>query len=293
MSEVIEDITKMKVGALINTSSGGCDVSSEEKMENLLKEAGIQSPHIWCGGADAVIQSLKEAVTEKFDLFIVLGGDGTIRSAAEAYVEHGPVLLPLPGGTMNVLPKALYGDLSWEEVLTQTLKAPAIQILSGGRVRGKKFYITAIVGAPALWAEARESVREGDFGKALEKSGEAIAHMFEKMVTFKSPELEGETEALAIICPFVSQELPNTAPTFEVAVIKVENVLEAISLATYGAFGRWRDHARVELTKTRVVEITSGKKITAINDCERVNLNSPSRFEFLDEAVKVLVPHKG
>ncbi len=291
MAQEIPDISVMKVGALINTSSGGCDVSSEEKMREILRNAGVHNIRMWCGGAKAVALSLEEAIAEDFDLFIVLGGDGTIRSAAEAYVENGPILLPLPGGTMNILPKALYGELSWEEVLTQTLAAPSVRTLSGGKVRGKKFYITAIVGAPALWAEARESVREGDLGTALEKAGEAVEHLFEKLVTFKATEeLQGETEAVAIICPFVSEALPSTAPTFEVASIDVEGVLEAVSLATYGAFGKWRDHDRVVLTKTRVVEITSGKNIPAILDGERVNLDSPSRFEFIDEAVKVLVP---
>ena len=55
-------------------------------------------------------QFFTEAAGQKLEVLIVLGGDGTIRTAAEACSEEGPYLIPLPGGTMNMLPRALYGE---------------------------------------------------------------------------------------------------------------------------------------------------------------------------------------
>ena len=35
---------------------------------------------------------------------------------------------------MNMLPRALYGDVSWEDALKNTLTAPSAEVLSGGRL---------------------------------------------------------------------------------------------------------------------------------------------------------------
>ena len=85
---------------------------------------------------------------------------------------------------MNMLPQALYGDVAWEESLKNTLAAPSPKVLSGGRVADKQFFIAAIVGAPTLWTEARESIRERDIGDAIEKGTVAFRNMFETKVRY-------------------------------------------------------------------------------------------------------------
>jgi diacylglycerol kinase family enzyme len=90
-------LSELKVGAIVNTSSGSCDLESEEKMLNTLKGAGIAKPRIWCGRADQMAPFFAEAVGQKLDVLIVLGGDGTIRTAAEGCTQEGPYLIPLPG----------------------------------------------------------------------------------------------------------------------------------------------------------------------------------------------------
>jgi diacylglycerol kinase family enzyme len=40
------------------------------------------------------------------DAVLVLAGDGTARAAAEMAGPDGPLIAPLPGGTMNMLPRA-------------------------------------------------------------------------------------------------------------------------------------------------------------------------------------------
>jgi hypothetical protein len=85
---------------------------------------------------------------------------------------------------MNMLPRALYGDVAWEESLQNTLAAPSLKVLSGGRVAGKQFLIAAIVGAPALLVEPRESMREGNIVDAIEKGSVAFRNMFETKVQY-------------------------------------------------------------------------------------------------------------
>ena len=150
------DISGLKVGAIINTSSGGCDSKSEVEMLEILKSAGVTNCKTWCGESDQIERAFAEAAAHKPKMLVVLGGDGTIRTAAKACTGTNTYLLPLPGGTLNMLPRALYGDLSWRDALRTTLAEPLAKALSSGRTGDELFFVTAIVGAPGLWMEARE-----------------------------------------------------------------------------------------------------------------------------------------
>jgi diacylglycerol kinase family enzyme len=282
-------LSEFRVGVIINTSSGGCDSESEEKMLATLKDAGVVESRIWCGGADKMELSFAEAAGEKLEVFIVLGGNGTVRTAAEACAGGGQYLIPLPGGTMN--PQALYGDVSWEDALKNTLVAPSVKVLSGGRVADKQFFVAAVVGAPALWAEARESVREGNIVDAVERGSVAFQNMFETKVQYLiSGEIKGEAEAVALICPLISEEMLDSEQALEAAVIDVESAAEALGLATAAAFGKWRDNRNIVLTKTQRVGVQSTKNIPAILDGERVNLGRNAKIDFVANAVNVIVP---
>jgi diacylglycerol kinase family enzyme len=286
-------LSELKVGAIINTSSGSCDLESEEKMLNTLKGAGIIEPRMWCGRADQMPEFFTEAAGQSLDVLVVLGGDGTIRTAAEGCTEQGPYLIPLPGGTMNMLPQALYGDVSWEDALKNTLTAPSAKVLSGGRVGNKQFFVAAILGAPTLWAEARESIREGALIDAIAKGSVAFQNMFETKVQYLiSEKIKGDAEAVALICPLISEEMSDSEQALEAAVVDVENAAEVIGFATAAAFGKWRDDKNILLTKTKRVGVQSSKDIPAILDGERVNLGSSAEIDFVSRAVNVIVPAK-
>jgi diacylglycerol kinase family enzyme len=286
-------LSELKVGAIINTSSGGCDSESEQKILSILTRAGIVEAKVWCGEAKEMERSFAEAAGQKLEVLIVLGGDGTIRTAAETCAEKGSYLIPLPGGTMNMLPRALYGDVAWEESLKNTLAAPSLKVLSGGRIAGKQFLIAAIVGAPALLAEPRESMREGNIVDAIEKGSVAFRKMFETKIQYLiSGEMKGEAEALALICPLISEQMSDSEQALEAAVIDVESAAEVIGLVSTAAFGKWRDHRNMVLAKTKRVRVQSSKDIPATLDGEIVNLGTSAEITFVSRALTVLVPAK-
>jgi diacylglycerol kinase family enzyme len=283
----------LKVGAIINTSSGGCDSESEQKIFSILTRAGIVEPKVWCGEAKEMERSFAEAAGQKLEVLIVLGGDGTIRTAAEVCAEKGPYLIPLPGGTMNMLPRALYGDVAWEESLKNTLATPSLKVLSGGRMAGKQFLIAAIVGAPALLAEPREAMREGNIIDAIDKGSVAFRKMFETKIQYLiSGGVKGEAKAVALICPLISEQMSDSEQALEAAVIDVESATELIGLVSTAAFGKWRDHRNILLTKTKRVNVQSSKDIPATLDGERVNLGRSADIDFVSRALTVLVPAK-
>ncbi len=67
---------ELKVGAIINTSSGGCDADSEAEMLDLLKGANVGQFKTWCGESDQIERAFAEAATHKPNMLVVLGGDG-------------------------------------------------------------------------------------------------------------------------------------------------------------------------------------------------------------------------
>jgi diacylglycerol kinase family enzyme len=286
-------LSELKVGAIINTSSGGCDPESEQKIFSILTRAGIVEPKVWCGEAKEMERSFAEATGQNLEVLIVLAGDGTIRTAAEVCAEKGSYLIPLPGGTMNMLPRALYGNVAWEEALKNTLAAPSLKVLSGGRIAGKQFLIAAIVGAPALLVEPRESMREGNIVDAIEKGSVAFRKMFETKIQYLiSGEMKGEAKAVALICPLISEQMSDSEQALEAAVVDVESAAEVVRLATTAAFGKWRDDRNILLTKTKRVDVQSSKDIPATLDGERVNLGRSAEIDFVPQALTVLVAAK-
>jgi diacylglycerol kinase family enzyme len=283
-------VSQTKVGAIINTSSGGCDFESEIEMLDILKGAGVTKCKTWCGESGQIGRACAEAATHKPDVLVVLGGDGTIRAAAEACAGTGTYLLPLPGGTLNVLPRALYGDSSWQEALKGTLANPLTKELSSGRVGTKLFFVAAVVGASGFWMEAREAIRKGDILNAVGKAGVAFEAMFDTTIQyFISPEISGKAEVVAIICPLVSGQLSDSEQALEAAAINVENATELLGLATSAAFGKWRDDESVTLTKTHQVTVQSKKDIPLFLDGERVKVGKKAEITFVPNAVNVIV----
>jgi diacylglycerol kinase family enzyme len=285
------DLSGLKVGSIINTSSGGCDSESEAEMLDILKSAGLTDCKTWCGESDQIERAFAEAAMHKPNVLVVLGGDGTIRAAAQACTGTDAYLLPLPGGTLNMLPRALYGDASWQHALRTTLAAPSAKALSGGCTGDELFFVAAIVGATGLWMEARESLRERDIVDAVEKSAAAFQAMFDTRIRYSiSPGIAGEADVLAVICPLVSEEMSDSEQALEAAAIDVESAAELLGLATAAAFGKWRDDESVTLTKTHEVTVQSSRDIPLFLDGERVKAGKSAEITFVPKAVNVIVP---
>ena len=281
----------MKVGVIINTSSGGCDSESEAEMLDVLRCAGVTNYTMWCGESHQIKGAFEQVARHKPDVLVVLGGDGTIRSAAKACSGTRTYLVPLPGGTLNMLPRALYGCVSWQDALRSILAAPVTGTLSGGRVGDELFFVAAVLGAPALWMEARESIRERKIVNAAEKSAAALQAMFNQKIRYSiSSETRGEAEILAIVCPLVSKEMSGAEQALEAAAVDVENAAQLLGLATAAAFGKWREDKSVRLTKASHISVQSSSDIPVFLDGERVSVGERAEISFVSNAVNVAVP---
>ena len=96
-------------------------------------------------------------------------GDGTINAAATRAAGWDGAILVLPGGTLNLLSKALHGDRPAPEILADALqgkvrRSPIPTIVSNAGTA----FITVVAGPATRWAEVPDGtgVRIGTDGKA-------------------------------------------------------------------------------------------------------------------------------
>ena len=152
--------TIRSIELIANTASGSVGAAAPDEARAILAEHGARASVCVPENGD-VAGCLQAAIDRGPDLLIVLAGDGTARAAAQLCGPKGPLIAPLPGGTMNMLPKAIYGTTDWKQALRATLEDGEESVIGGGEVDGRLFLVAAILGSGALLAPAREAVREG------------------------------------------------------------------------------------------------------------------------------------
>jgi diacylglycerol kinase family enzyme len=286
----LRNLSRQRIIAVLNTGSGSCDEGSSAKLSAIMTDAGVAGLEIVCVGPAAINAALDDAVV-RADLLIVLGGDGTIGTAAAKCEAHDTLLLPLPGGTMNMLPRALYGSLPWEGALAATLADPEIREVSGGKAEGRPFYCVAILGAPSLWADAREALRAGDLVEAAKRSVTATRRSLQESRDYQFGDgVSGSAEAVAVICPAVSAAMPSNERALEAAALDPKSAADAFRLVWHAAYDGWRHDASVTVSKVDTLRVTGHGQVPVILDGEKVLMGRSVRISFTPLAFRALVP---
>ena len=237
---------------LFNPKAGSVNESDRDKLIAAVTEAGITRYALV--GAEMMSAGLFERA-KNFDVIIVLGGDGTANSVLELAPANAPPMVLLPGGTLNVLPRALYGELAW----------PAA--LAAGTANGKPFYIAAIFGAPTLLARAREAVREGDLIKAVSRARHFMKRAFSHRLTARPDRKRAKpAEAIGVLCPSFS----GTVEGSDLEWVRLEtNHLLDLARVSLRAIGEgWRKDPTIEIARCTHGDIRSSGVIPAVLDGE-------------------------
>jgi diacylglycerol kinase family enzyme len=280
-----------RIIAVLNTASGSCDAASEGQAQQIFDEVGLTAEIRVVAPGD-IGEALKDAVAN-CDVLVVLGGDGTIGSAASLCGSSGPPLIPLPGGTMNMLPKALYDTADWQAALRATLANPALKTVSGGEAAGNRFYCAAILGAPSLWADAREAVREGDLIEAAKRAVTATRRSLSDSINYQFGEAEGSADAVAVICPLISKDMSHDDTALEAVALDPSSASGLFGLAFHAAFDGWRNDPSVTRAKVKVVDVKAHGQIPVILDGEKIEVERHVRITFLPAAFQAVVPATG
>lgn len=278
------------VEVVINLASGSVSPDAAAQAEAIVSRFGLDA-RVCASETGDLENCLRAAVDKSPDLLAVIAGDGTARRAAELCGPDGPLLAPLAGGTMNMLPHAIYGRRPWQAAFEDLLQSGEAHPLAGGSVEGRLFLVAAIFGAPALWAPAREAVREGKAGLAMQRARTAWRRAFSSRLRYiidDGPREKGE--AVVFMCPTASRRLSDDDQALEAAGLDLRGALEAVRLGLTAAVGDWRDDPSVDLANCRSARIWASSGIPALLDGESVQLGSLAEVEFLPQVARVYAP---
>ncbi|HEY8573913.1 diacylglycerol/lipid kinase family protein [Phenylobacterium sp.] len=277
-----------RVEVVANIASGSVNDDAPEDAAKIFADFGVQA-HVCAPETQDLEACLRRAVDAAPDLLVVIAGDGTARAAAEMCGPQGPMIAPLPGGTMNMLPHAIYGPRSWQDALTIALHQGGERMLGGGEVEGHKFLVAAILGSPALWAPAREAARYGNKKLAFIRARRAMRRAFSGRLRYNLDAGPREkAEALVFMCPVTSRALAEEEQALEAAALDIKGARDAFELGFHALKGDWRDAPAVETQRCQVARIWAAQGVPAILDGESVQLKSLAEVVYKPDLVRVL-----
>lgn len=282
-----------RVIMLVNPLSGSVGPKAADEARAILEGYACHAEVVALEGG-RFDQQIDEALAAKPDVLFVLAGDGTAGAAASRAGPDGPLVAPLPGGTMNMLPKALYGTADWKQALKSALEEGEAQDVAGGVVEDgdlrEPFYCAAILGSPALWAPAREAVRSGKLKLAIQYARRALRRAFSGRIRYT---LDGgtrrRTEALVLISPMISKAMDGDEG-LEAAAMDPTHAADAFRLAAHALFDDWRRDPSVRTKPTRIAAVRARSRIPAVIDGEPTLLSNTAQVRFTPKAFRALAP---
>ncbi len=286
-------VTLGRIIMLVNPHSGGVGPNAAQEAEAILAEYACEASVVALdsGQFDTQVQAALDA---RPDVLFVLAGDGTAGTIASRAGPDGPLIAPLPGGTMNMLPKALYGTADWKAALKLALEQGAPQCVAGGEISDgqvtKAFYCAAILGSPALWAPAREAVRDGKLKLAWMYGRRALRRAFSGKMRFSlDGKADRKAEALVLISPMISRVMDGNTG-LEAAAMNPADATQAFRLAAHAVFNDWRQDPAVTTKAIQRATIHGRSRIPAVIDGEPILLTHQAKVKFIAKAFQALAP---
>lgn len=168
-----------KLWLITNPGSGSTTQAKCEALEAVFAERGLEL----LGRTDFPEAELPKgtSLTRKgVDTVVLFAGDGTINAALSALATWKGAFLILPGGTMNLLAKALHDTLDPHTIVAAAhdeTRRVAMPYIEAGPHRA---FVGLILGPAASWARAREAMRKGKIGRLFAAARAAWRRTFWK-----------------------------------------------------------------------------------------------------------------
>lgn len=267
-----------------NPKAGSISAGDDERLRETLTAAGIERYAIV--GVDKIKPGLFDRAGV-FDVIIVLGGDGTARCAAAMAPADGPPLLLLPGGTLNILPKALLGDRTWPEALALALERGVVRRLPAGKANGERFFVAAMFGAPTVLARAREALREGRLLAAMGRVRHFLKRAFSRGLRARyDQERLRKAEAVGVLLPSFAGKIEGEG--LEWVRLTAAHLIDLARVSVRAMGEGWRNDPAIQISACRTGDIASPGIIPATLDGEPRTFFSRVRITYDPKGVRVL-----
>ena len=260
---------------ICNTQSGSHDEAVREQIADICRTHGAPLVATFAL-PDGDIPDAATLKQQDVDLLLVWTGDGTINAAATRAAGWDGAILALPGGTLNLLSKALHGDRPVAEILTDTLqgksrRTPIPTVVSDAGTA----FITIVAGPATRWAEVRETMRQDGLIEASRAAPDALDEMM------NAPGVrigaDGKAYPAVILTP--------TAGGIRADGILTEGTGDVLRHGLAWLGGDFRDGPSEPIATGVTVVLESDKPISLEFDGELEAVASPAKFSLGTSAV--------
>lgn len=279
---------------IINMAAGSTSDVVDE-LTSIFEKSGYSAPKTHLCEAGELTAAFKDVETSGTDLLGIMGGDGTCLAGAVTARKLDVPLIPLPGGTMNMLPKAVYGDVDWREALAIALSQKKSRWQSAGLLNNKLFFCGAILGDPITMAEARESLRDGAVIEAVKQLPgimSAISDGEEFEVRVDGATFERAANGLQIYCPYMTAGA-TSKDAFEVASVPHLSVSNLFEIGGRAIAQDWRDSSHIKTALASKIDIKGQGAFDILLDGEHDTTLCPISINIDPKGVRVLAPDHG
>lgn len=249
---------------ITNPDSGTTSRAKCEALEAVFEERGL----MLVGRTEFPDQPLPKAAAltrKKVDTVVLFAGDGTINAALCSLAKWKGSFLILPGGTMNLLAKALHTSLDPHAIVHAAqgeTRRVALPFVEAGPHRA---FVGLILGPAAAWARAREAVRKGKFGRLVQAARAAWRKTFLRggIRIAGAPGLRDRYQAV-----FVTPD----AEGLEVTAVDARDWKSIAELGWEWMTGDWIAAQAVSETRASELRVDGTRAVLALFDGEPVTL---------------------
>lgn len=272
---------------IVNAASGGNTPEACAALSDGLAAHGIVLARS-VAVPDAELPTAAELGAGGIGLVAIYAGDGTLRSALTRLEGWSGAVLVLPGGTTNLLSKALHGDRPFGEILAE-LPRMARARRQCLRSEAGTAVIEVLAGPGAKWSDVREGLREGDVAAVASTAVEAAqASAGGSTVVLSRPEI-GKPEGYSGI------RLTPTSTGIEIEGYGAETIADYVAQGMALLRRDFRSGPHEELGLYRQIRLASidGSPIELMLDGERGRGPAALRFSLAQLEVDLLTAGDG
>lgn len=280
-----------KPSVIINKAAGSTEDITEAVIDIFIESCGIK-PDVAYVAPEDLDKSIGKALKGGADLIVSYGGDGTARAVADAAAKSKIPFVPLPGGTMNMLCKALYGTDDWEEVLKIALAQEKSRWLPAGMINDHPFYVGTIMGGAARFQSVRENLRGSELMEAAKEAIDTLTSVgVDDTIYYQTKDASDRKPANIVVvsCPGMRAS-DNDSDIFEVAAISTDTAFDVVRLGFTALMTNWRDDPNTEVSYAKDFRVEDKDDLDVLMDGEYRSFKSPIKVELIPKGVKVLAP---
>jgi hypothetical protein len=273
----------MKQWMVTNHASGSADPARVEAMRATFAEGGQPIERvIVCG--DEPLPSAAEVRSDAVDRVVIFTGDGTINGTADRLEGWDGEVLVLPGGTMNLLSRALHGERDVDMIIAATLAgevcATPVPVIRGC---GQAALCGVIAGPTTAWGEVREHMRRTDLRGLAESVPQAISRTFQG----EGVRVEGHPNSYQAIY------LQPSANGMTVEGVLADHAADLVKHGWAWLTGDFRNGPTERLAETDRVTLRGTSPVGLLIDGERAEAETPCSFEVEPSRLRFLSTQGG